>query len=68
MIVQAGHTYRNKKNQKLYKVTGVARHSETLEFMVCYKALYATEKGYYEWVRPFDLFVEKFEEVNHDTV
>jgi hypothetical protein len=38
-----------------YKVIEVARHSETLEPMVVYRALY----GAFElWVRPASLFIE----------
>ncbi|MBC7862656.1 MAG: DUF1653 domain-containing protein [Bacteroidia bacterium] len=35
----------------------VARHSETLEEMVVYKALYQTE-GENLWVRPLEMFFE----------
>ena len=35
-----------------------ARHSETEEWMVVYKALYG-EDGM--WVRPYEMFVEKVE-------
>lgn len=39
----------------LYEVQGVVRHSETLEPMVLYRALYG-QRGL--WVRPFDMFLE----------
>ena len=39
----------------LYKVLFCARHSETLEEMVVYQALYG-EEGY--WVRPAAMFLE----------
>ena len=42
----------------LYEVITTARHSETEEWMVVYKALYA-EEGM--WVRPYEMFVEKVE-------
>ena len=43
-----------------YAVIGEARHSETLEEMVVYKALYTTQWGKYSlWVRPKKMFVEK---------
>ncbi len=45
---------------KPYEVIGVARHSETLEEMVLYKALYQTE-GENLWVRPLTMFLETVE-------
>lgn len=44
----------------LYEVTGVARHSESLEPMVVYRPLYGDGGS---WVRPFHMF---FESVVHD--
>ncbi len=44
----------------LYEVIGVAKHSETLEEMVVYKALYQAE-GENLWVRPKALFLEEVE-------
>ena len=41
-----------------YEVIGVARHSETLEEMVVYRALYG-EKGL--WVRPASMWDETIE-------
>jgi hypothetical protein len=48
---------------KEYKVIGIATHSETLEEMVIYKALYEIEgKGFNSlWVRPKKMFEEKIE-------
>ena len=43
-----------------YEVIGTALHSETLEEMVVYKALYGDEKL---WVRPAAMFDES---VEHD--
>lgn len=40
-----------------YEVIGLARHSETEELMVVYKATYQKE-GENLWVRPFTLFNE----------
>jgi hypothetical protein len=46
---------------KYYEVIGVANHSETLEKLVVYKALYKTD-DFAEgslWVRPLKMFLEK---------
>ena len=41
----------------LYEVIGIARHSETLEELVVYKATYQKE-GENLWVRPLSMFLE----------
>jgi len=46
--------YRHYKGQR-YQVLGTARHSETLEQLVVYRALYG-EHGL--WVRPATMFAE----------
>jgi len=56
MELQAG-IYKHYKGN-LYEVLTTARHSETEEWMVVYKALYG-EDGM--WVRPYEMFVEKVE-------
>jgi hypothetical protein len=45
---------------KFYKVIGTARHSETLEEMIIYKALYASKEFGKNalWVRPKKMFLE----------
>lgn len=43
---------------KLYRVIGMVTHSETLEELVLYQALYG-EMGF--WVRPAAMFLEKVE-------
>lgn len=51
--------YRHYKG-KHYEVISMARHSETGEEMVVYKALYETEYGKESWwVRPLSMFSEK---------
>lgn len=40
----------------MYEVLGIAKHSETLEEMVVYKALYGDGDI---WVRPIEMFTEK---------
>ncbi len=67
-------TYRHYKGN-LYEVVGFAKHSETLENMVVYKALYG-ERG--TWVRPLSMWenpievdggiVKRFEYVGGDEV
>ena len=54
--------YRHYKGKK-YEVIGVATHSETLEELVVYKALYNIEgKGKESlWVRPKGMFEEEIE-------
>jgi hypothetical protein len=52
-MIQTG-VYRHYKGN-LYKVIGVAKHSETMEDMVVYKALYG-ERG--TWVRPAKMWNE----------
>lgn len=39
-----------------YEVFGIARHSETLEKMVVYQALYGKKEL---WIRPVQMFLEK---------
>ena len=51
--------YRHFKGNE-YEVLYIARHSETMEEMVVYRALYG-EKGV--WVRPKDMF---FEQITRD--
>ena len=41
-----------------YKVIGIAKHSETLEELVIYEALYENPDGKL-WVRPLKMFLEK---------
>jgi hypothetical protein len=44
----------------IYEVIGIAKHSETLEEMVVYKATYQAE-GENLWVRPKSMFLESIE-------
>lgn len=53
--------YRHYKGNR-YEVLGLVRHSETLETLVLYKALYGN-LGL--WVRPFAMFTEKVEVEGH---
>lgn len=47
--------------KKRYEVIGVARHTETLEEMVVYRALYDSEEfgNHALWVRPKAMFLEE---------
>lgn len=55
--IKIGKKYRHFKGNE-YLVLHVAKHSETLEEMVVYQALYG-EKGI--WVRPLDMFLDRKE-------
>ena len=46
--------YRHYKG-KMYEVVGVAKHSETLEELVVYRALYGNNEL---WARPLNMFLE----------
>ena len=50
-------TYRHYKGN-LYEVLGIARHSETEEVMVVYRALYGKKEL---WVRPASMWTERVE-------
>jgi len=50
-----------KSSDMLYKVLGVATHSETLEEMVMYITLYGKDAGK-TYVRPLNMFLEKVPE------
>lgn len=57
--IKIGGVYNHYKNKK-YKVLEIAIHSETLEQMVVYEALYDNPKGKI-WVRPLKMFFEEVE-------
>ena len=54
-VVKVDKVYRHFKG-KLYKTLCIAKHSETLEELVIYKALYGEGEIY---ARPVDMFLEK---------
>ena len=54
MPVVIGGLYQHYKGNK-YRVTGVAKHSETLQKLVVYQAQYGNKEM---WVRPYDMFCE----------
>ena len=55
--IKIGKKYRHFKGNE-YLVLHVAKHSETLEEMVVYQALYG-ERGI--WVRPLEMFLDRKE-------
>lgn len=58
-ILAIGAIYLHYKNKK-YKIIGVAVHSETLEELVVYEALYQNDLGQM-WVRPKKMFLEEID-------
>jgi len=52
-----GGLYRHYKGNN-YKVLHIAKHSESLENLVVYQALYGEQSI---WVRPLDMFLEQIE-------
>ena len=50
--------YRHYKGNE-YEVIGIAKHSETLEELVAYRALYGGDSSL--WVRPLKMFTEEIE-------
>lgn len=58
--------YRHYKKQTDYRVHFAAKHSETLEEMVIYEALYDNNMSKY-WARPAAMFLEEVE-YNGETV
>jgi hypothetical protein len=53
-LPEVGRRYRHYKN-KDYEVMAIAKHSETLEVLVVYRALYGEGQV---WVRPAAMFGE----------
>jgi len=58
--VKIGGTYRHYKTGNLYKVIGIGKHSETLEDLVFYEALY-DNKTSKQWARPIAMWSEEIE-------
>ncbi len=59
--VKLGIYHHYKSKDKLYKVIGVAKHTETMEDMVVYQALYGIPELGGEgvmFVRPLSMFLE----------
>ena len=62
--IKIGKKYRHFKGME-YQVIGTAKHSETLEPMVVYRALYG-DHGL--WVRPASMWCEKFFNGVYDSI
>ncbi len=52
--------YKHYKTGNLYKVIGVGKHSESLEDLVFYEALYDNKMSKL-WARPLKMFTEEVE-------
>jgi hypothetical protein len=50
--------YQHFKTHNFYQIIAVAKHSETLEELVVYEALYENSRSKF-WVRPLKMFKEK---------
>jgi hypothetical protein len=61
--VELLESYTNKKNRQVYQVIGFATHTETGEDMVIYHSKDVCDV-YTLYVRPLELFKEKFEVVS----
>jgi hypothetical protein len=62
--VKVGTTVQHYRNKKNYMILAVGRHSETMELMVVYQALYHCEKFGPNpiFIRPLEMFLETVEE------
>ncbi len=63
--LKVGGLYQHYKGNN-YKLLSLVRHSETLEWLVCYECLYENPAGRL-WVRPMNMFSETVE-VNGEIV
>ncbi len=57
MEIQVGKKYKNQKKGGIYKVIGIGKHSETLEDLVFYEALYDNPIKF--WARPVTMWFEE---------
>ena len=59
-MIEIGAIYKNWKTQRNYQVIGIGKHSETLEDLVIYKALYESDDfpDGQLWCRPAKMWEE----------
>ncbi|MGH7196640.1 MAG: DUF1653 domain-containing protein [Candidatus Saccharimonadales bacterium] len=62
-MVQVGAIYRHYKKKTDYLVLALARHSETLEPLVVYVALYSNDASQV-WARPLKMWEEQVEDAD----
>ncbi len=73
---EIGSIYRHYKNHQYYQVIAIGKHSETMEDLVVYKALYESSSFPYGqiWCRPLKMWQEningipRFEKVKCDNI
>jgi len=58
--VKIGEIYRHSKTGNQYRVLAIAKHSETLEELVVYEALYDNQTSKI-WARPESMWQEEVE-------
>ncbi|MEI8068068.1 MAG: DUF1653 domain-containing protein [Candidatus Shapirobacteria bacterium] len=60
MEIKKGQIYKHYKSDHTYKIIDVGIHSETLEEMVVYEALYENKMGSI-WIRSLKMWFEEVE-------
>ena len=64
MNIEVGKKYRHFKGKE-YEVIAIGKHSETLEEMVVYKALYGNNDI---WIRPLVMFTTKLDKEKYPDI
>ena len=64
MNIEVGKKYRHFKGTE-YEVIAIGKHSETLEEMVVYKALYGNNDI---WIRPLSMFTTKLDKEKYPDI